>query len=78
MVLSGNNFQKIENLTRILKLHVISLITFHMYQRLYICPGIEKITGTTGCHVYMSMYMYSQVFCANGTPLYNISISGFE
>ena len=42
IVLSGNNFQKIEILARILKLHVISRTTFHMYQRLYICPGIEK------------------------------------
>ena len=42
VVLSGNNFQKIENLARILQLYVISQTTFHMYQRLYICPGIEK------------------------------------
>ena len=42
IVLSGNNFQKIENLARILQLHVISRTTFHMYQWLYICRGIEK------------------------------------
>ena len=41
IVLSGNNFQEIENLARILSLHVISWTTFHMYQRLYICAGIE-------------------------------------
>ena len=42
VVLSGSNFQKIENFARILQLHIISRTTFHVYQRLYICPGIEK------------------------------------
>lgn len=42
VVLSGNNFQKIERFSKTMSLHVISWSTFHMYQRLYICPGIEK------------------------------------
>lgn len=42
VVLSGNNYQKIESFSKTLSLHVISRSTFHMYQRLYICPGIEK------------------------------------
>ena len=42
VVLSGNNFQKIERFSKTLGLHIISRSTFHMYQRLYICPGIEN------------------------------------
>ena len=72
IVLYGNNFQKIENLAKILKLHVISLITLHMYQRLYIYPGIEKYffknTGTTDFHMFINVHVFASVLCHNSTP----------
>ena len=53
VVLSGNNFQKIECFSNTLGLHVISRSTFHMYQRLYICPGIEKFYFKTQVRTYI-------------------------
>ena len=42
VVLSGNNYSKLEQYCKILEIQTISRTTFHMYQRLYICPGINK------------------------------------
>ena len=39
---SGNNFTKIELMTKFLGLRMISRSSFTVYQRLYLCPGIEK------------------------------------
>ena len=42
VTLSGNNYSKLEQFCKILNLYIICRTTFHMYQRLYICPGIDK------------------------------------
>lgn len=59
VVLSGNNFQKIERFSNTLGLHVISRSTFHMYQRLYICPGIE--------HFYFKAQVRAYIHAHAGT-----------
>ena len=41
-VVSGNHFSKIQMLFHFLHMPMISLTTFHAYQRLYICPGIDR------------------------------------
>lgn len=56
IVLSGNNFQKIKNFARILQLHIISSTTFHVYQQLYICPGIEKYFFKVNVLVVISIW----------------------
>ena len=48
-VVSGNNFSKMQLLFHFLHMPIISLTTFHAYQRLYICPGIDHyLSGGTG------------------------------
>lgn len=42
VVLSGNSFSKLELFFRFMDLHIVSSTTFHSYQRLYICPGIDN------------------------------------
>lgn len=42
VVLSGNSFSKLELVCRFFNLHVVSSTTFHSYQRLYICPGVDN------------------------------------
>lgn len=46
IVLSCNNYFKICLLCNFTNLPLISLTTFHAYQRLYICPGIHKYYET--------------------------------
>jgi len=41
-VTSGNNFSKVNMLFDFLKMPVLSLTTFHAYQRSYILPGISR------------------------------------
>ena len=41
ILLSGNNFEKVEQLMDYTGIQTISSSTFHLYQRLYICTGIE-------------------------------------
>ena len=38
VVLSGNNYSKLEQYCKILEIQTISRTTFHMHQQLYICP----------------------------------------
>ena len=42
LLFSGNNFTKIELMTKFLGLRMISRSSFTVYKRLYVCPGIEK------------------------------------
>ena len=63
VVLSGNNFQKIEHFSSTLGLHVISWSTFHMYQWLYICPGIEKFYFKAQVHACMHRYYIIKQAC---------------
>ena len=58
-VLSGNNFSKIQ-LFRFLHMPTISLTTFHAYQRLYICPGIDHYYQTEQVKVkYILLYIHT-------------------
>lgn len=42
LVLSGNNYKKIQLFCNFLGVQIISNTTFHSYQRHYICPGIKS------------------------------------
>ena len=42
VILSGNNFSKLLTFFRFLSVPIINLSTFHTYQRLFICPSIDK------------------------------------
>lgn len=42
VLLSGNNFTKVELLCQFLGVPIISKSTFHSYQRNFICPAINK------------------------------------
>ena len=42
VLLSGNNFTKMELLCQFFGVPIISKSTFHSYQRNYICPAINK------------------------------------
>ena len=46
IVLSGNNFSKLETFFQFLGLKMLSRTTFHTYQRLFICPGITHFYDT--------------------------------
>ena len=50
LVLSGNNYRKIEMFARFYGLHILCSSSFHAHQRHYICPSINKF------------YEYHQVF----------------
>lgn len=54
IILSGNNFAKVKLFCCFLGLPCISKTTFHAYQRLFICPTIEK---------FYKAEQVSQVFC---------------
>ena len=42
LVLSGNNFSKMQLFFHFYGAPIISLTTFHAYQRLFICPSIDN------------------------------------
>lgn len=42
LVLSGNNYKKIELFARFYGLRILCNSSFHAHQRHYICPGINK------------------------------------
>ena len=41
VLVSGNNFEKVNQFTDQLGLKTISSSTYYLYQRMYVCPGIE-------------------------------------
>lgn len=43
ILLSGNNFEKVKQLMEFTGVQIISSSTFHLYQRVYMCPGIEEL-----------------------------------
>lgn len=59
VVLSGNNFHKIEQFFCFLNTKIISASTFFAYQRLYICPAVDRF------------YQVEQVFVNSGGIKYN-------
>ena len=42
-LLSGNNFEKVKQLMEFTGVQIIPSSTFHLYQRVYMCPGIEEL-----------------------------------
>ena len=61
ILLSGNNFEKVEQLMEFTGIKTISSSTYHLYQRMYVCPGIEKYFSQE-----QRSLLYSQ---PNSTPL---------
>ena len=42
VVLSGNQFTKIQQICQFLNVAVLSHTSYYSYQRLYICPAIDQ------------------------------------
>ena len=42
LILSGNPFAKVQQLCQFFEMEVLSCTSFYSYQRLYICPAIDK------------------------------------
>ena len=66
VVLSGNSFSKLELFFRFLNLHIVSSTTFHSYQRLYICPGIDNyfVKEQVRC-IYFKIQIYLLLYRRN-------------
>ena len=47
ILLSGNNFLKIQHMSEIMGLHFINSRMFYAIQNHYICPGVEETFATT-------------------------------
>lgn len=63
VVLSGNNYAKMALFFRFLNIHIVSKTTFHLYQRNYICKGINNFYLTE--HV-----SFMQCICCATSTLY--------
>lgn len=65
VVLSGNNYSKIEQFARFYRLNIVSRSTFHGYQRNYICTGVDKFYKDEQVPVdvfsMQNFYMFSAV-----------------
>ena len=42
IVLSGNNYSKMELFARFYRLNILCSASFYGYQRNYVCPGVDK------------------------------------
>ena len=56
VVLSGNHFSKMRLFFRFYGVTVISLTTFHTYQRLFICPSIDDFYKKEQVSLYALAY----------------------
>ena len=63
LLLSGNNFTKVELLCKFLGVPIISKSTFHSYQRNYICPAINKHYTTEQLLVHLLLVHVRRLGC---------------
>ena len=59
VVLSGNNFQKIQQFFRFCNVKIISPTTFYSHQRMYICPTVDKYYHREQVYIITIWFVYS-------------------
>lgn len=77
VLLSGNNFEKVNLLTDQLGLKTISSTTYHLYQRMYMCPGIESFYTQMQLAVLESLRAKTSPLILAGVYMHNVIFIGW-